>query len=457
ALLLKQWENDLVGIGQKYAMCYHFEYRLKRNDMAYIKAVLKMKHVPGFTVPTLAVKLKVSLYIIYQFFYDHDHTSTTDFTSKRKVSKSLIGALFHEKTRDTPSYTPTQIVNDFKQDYDITLPYKQAWRAKEFAKKIIYGKVDDTYCRLPWYCDRIRENNPGSAPFVEMDGEQRFRRLFVAFHGSITGFRRACRRMLFSDCTHLKARFKGTLLSACGPDADNWLLPVAFVVVSGQTFDDWEWFLRNLKQVIDLDEDIVIVSDRHPNIIFTVELVFKKEFHSYTAFTILRMLVKCLFSTWLIYIMRKKIMKKHYEEFTDKWKTNVGPVIDVKLRKNLWRARKFYHYQSAADSFEVFGDDFLGHTVDMTGRKCPCLVGWHTGLPCAHACHIMKTFKLDPTLFNSIHMDPIKPMETWNIPGIIPDPFLESSAHILPPHLCRGSGRPKKRRIESQKPWIQEL
>ncbi|XP_028059440.1 uncharacterized protein LOC114263144 [Camellia sinensis] len=68
------------------------------------------------------------------------------------------------------------------------------------------------------------------------------RRLFVAFHGSISGFD-YCRPLLFLDGTFFKGRFRGNLLAAIGKDGNQDFFPVCFGIVGSENQDNWH---RNL-------------------------------------------------------------------------------------------------------------------------------------------------------------------------------------------------------------------
>ena len=57
--------------------------------------------------------------------------------------------------------------------------------------------------------------------------------------------------MLIADRTFLKVKHCGTLLTACGMDAEDKFFPLAFVVVESKNIGPWEWFLTKVKDAID--------------------------------------------------------------------------------------------------------------------------------------------------------------------------------------------------------------
>ncbi|XP_054816868.1 uncharacterized protein LOC129316468 [Prosopis cineraria] len=63
------------------------------------------------------------------------------------------------------------------------------------------------------------------------------------------------------------------MLSACTYDADNDLFPIAYAIVSGETLEDWSWFLQNVKDIT-RSVELTIVSDRNNAIIGAVQAIF---------------------------------------------------------------------------------------------------------------------------------------------------------------------------------------
>ena len=58
------------------------------------------------------------------------------------------------------------------------------------------------------------------------------------------------KKLLFVDGTHLSGLYKGTLMAAIALDVDNHLFDVAYRGVSGETTEDWLWFLTTLRSVL---------------------------------------------------------------------------------------------------------------------------------------------------------------------------------------------------------------
>jgi len=59
---------------------------------------------------------------------------------------------------------------------------------------------------------------------------------------------------------------KGTLLVTVAQDGNNKFLPIAFVVVEGETVEIRFVFLNNLKMHVTSQNDLCLLSDRHESI-----------------------------------------------------------------------------------------------------------------------------------------------------------------------------------------------
>ncbi|KAH1198117.1 hypothetical protein GmHk_18G051746 [Glycine max] len=68
------------------------------------------------------------------------------------------------------------------------------------------------------------------------------------------------------DGTHLYGKYRGTLLMATSQDGNGGVLPLAFVVVEGETLTAWSWFLAHLREHVTDKNGICLISDRHASI-----------------------------------------------------------------------------------------------------------------------------------------------------------------------------------------------
>jgi hypothetical protein len=92
-----------------------------------------------------------------------------------------------------------------------------------------------------------------------------FHRLLWSFEPLIKGFR-FCKPLVHVDGTWLYGKYRGTSLLAVAQDGNNHVFPVAFAIVEGETKEAWNFFLKNLRTYVTPQNDICLISDRHPSI-----------------------------------------------------------------------------------------------------------------------------------------------------------------------------------------------
>ena len=146
-----------------------------------------------------------------------------------KADANWIAYQIREKVKTDPSYKPCVAVNDIHRAFGVVVPYHRAWVGKELAVRDIHGDECESFDKLRWFCDVLRETNPGSIADLEIFPDtMKFRRIFISIAACVAGFVKGCRPMLFLDGTHIKSKWKGCLLSAVCKDADNGMFTVAY-------------------------------------------------------------------------------------------------------------------------------------------------------------------------------------------------------------------------------------
>ena len=74
--------------------------------------------------------------------------------------------------------------------------------------------------------------------------------------------------------------YGGALFSATAYDANDYMFPLAFGIMSSKNYEDWSWFLVNLKTIVG-ENEIVIILDRHPALLRSVPKIFGADNHAY--------------------------------------------------------------------------------------------------------------------------------------------------------------------------------
>ncbi|XP_058102775.1 uncharacterized protein LOC131246548 isoform X2 [Magnolia sinica] len=198
------------------------------------------------------------------------------------ATRLWVASIIKDKLRDKPQYTPKEIVNDIYQEYGVNLKYHQAWSGKEVAQERLQDSQSEAYSQLPWFCNRIKETNPGSIVTLTTTEESRFHQLFISFHASQHGFENGCRPLILLDGTSLREKCRGTLLAAVSVDGDDAIFPIAFAIVDFESYDNWIWFLTELKSAVSTNRTITFVSDRRDGLEEAVPQVFEGSYHAYS-------------------------------------------------------------------------------------------------------------------------------------------------------------------------------
>ncbi|KAL7180346.1 hypothetical protein ACSBR1_043537 [Camellia fascicularis] len=196
------------------------------------------------------------------------------------MTSSLVSGLILEEVSAKPLTRPVDVVKEMKNKYGVSISYSCGWLGVEKAKCSTYGDSCLSFNQLRWYFDEALKNNPGSCFELDFEDNKHFKRVFVAFHACIAGFK-YCRSLLFLDGTFLKRRYKGVMLAATGKDRNEGFFPIAFVVVDAENKDNWCWFLEHLCGVLRSERVISFISDRHCGIMEGIARFFPNCFHGF--------------------------------------------------------------------------------------------------------------------------------------------------------------------------------
>ncbi|RHN64458.1 putative transcription factor interactor and regulator CCHC(Zn) family [Medicago truncatula] len=287
----QQWENTITGVDQrfnsfsefrealhKYSIAHGFAYRYKKNDSHRVTVKCKSQGCPW---RIYASKLSTTQLICIKKM-TRDHTCEgSAVKAGYRATRGWVGNIIKEKLKASPNYRPKDIADDIKREYGIQLNYSQAWRAKEIAREQLQGSYKEAYTQLPFFCEKIKETNPGSFATFTTKEDSSFHRLFVSFHASITGFRQACRPLIFLDSILLNSKYQGELLAATSVDGNDGIFPVAFAVVDAETEDNWHWFLQELKSALSTSEQITFVADFQNGLKKSLSEIFENCYHGY--------------------------------------------------------------------------------------------------------------------------------------------------------------------------------
>ncbi|XP_058185766.1 uncharacterized protein LOC131302991 [Rhododendron vialii] len=246
----RQGEDILSGDGQLFDNHRLFK-KLERKASPELIRVIKMKN-------------------------EHCHTAQNNTNFKPRIRAKEMGMIFMEKIAGQPNFLPRSICKYFELAFHTPLTYSQGWRTRERARELISGPVSMTYHLVPWMCQRLIELIPNTNAVWTSSEDGKFKQLFVAYGCSITGFLAGCRPMLFIDACFLTGPYRSSCLSAVAYDANDQLYPLAYAIVSSENYEDWLWFLHNLKEIV-AEKQVVLVTDHNPGLLRAVRELFGEE------------------------------------------------------------------------------------------------------------------------------------------------------------------------------------
>ena len=277
--------SDLKLACKEYVIKEFFEFvTLKSNHQPYS---IKCKvpecnwHLTAWSVES------TSRFRIKKLSESHDCFGL-EHTSHVQASESFIALKVKDKLMQQSSYRARDIMLDVKRELGIDITYSKAYQAKQLALESINGSHEESYAKLPQYCEDIVRTNPGSTAFVDVTENNKFRRMFLCFGTAAQGFAH-CLPILSLDGTHLKSKYLGILLAATAVDALGSLFPVAHAVIDAENDENWLWFLTTLRRnVIEPNAPgflqngrLVLLSNRQKGLLDGVGAVFPSNPHGY--------------------------------------------------------------------------------------------------------------------------------------------------------------------------------
>lgn len=207
------------------------------------------------------------------------HKCSRNFDLSPLVNFKWIAKHYAKDIIENPKLTFRGMKAEIKKHFLINVSIGMCKRAKHRAIFDHEGGLREHYARLWDYRDAILSSNPGSSVKLEVDerdnGEHYFLRMYICFKGIKDGWGGNCRRVIGLDGCFLKSTVKGELLTAMGRDANNQMYPIAWAVVNVENYDNWCWFLANLKEDINLYNGayLTVISDGHKVLICLINFI----------------------------------------------------------------------------------------------------------------------------------------------------------------------------------------
>ncbi|KAL5548123.1 hypothetical protein UlMin_003354 [Ulmus minor] len=133
------------------------------------------------------------------------HRQATYVMVGEKVAPQYVGGEKGPTPKDVQTYA--------RMHLNAKISYYKAWRGRKHAQSLIRGSLEQSFHLLPSYCYMLEKVNPGTLTNIEVDRDNRFKYLFLAFGVAIKGFE-FMRKVVGIDDKFLKSQYKGVLLVA---------------------------------------------------------------------------------------------------------------------------------------------------------------------------------------------------------------------------------------------------
>ncbi|KAL3697616.1 hypothetical protein R1sor_011692 [Riccia sorocarpa] len=136
---------------------------------------------------------------------------------------------------------------------------------RDICQDMISGCQMQSFSHIPALCARIRDADSGAiVDWDTFEDSCTFRRLFVC-PSATRPILRFCQKMVALDaCFTKNKKYPTQLFLATVHDGNSQIVPLAYGLAPVENFENWMWFLHNLKiSIQDLSSDeVFIVSDR---------------------------------------------------------------------------------------------------------------------------------------------------------------------------------------------------
>ncbi|XP_073022649.1 uncharacterized protein [Primulina eburnea] len=271
-------------------------------------------------------------------------------------------------------------MRDLHRDYGVEIGYRKVWKGKEIAMHDLHGSEKVCYNRLRWYCQAVRETNPGS----------------VAEFGFSTG----C-RLIFLDGTHIKNKYKGSMLLAVTKDANDDVFTLAYSVIDAENDSNWELFCYHLRcHMNNILESMPLA----------IAFIHKSEPESWdnalfrgNRWGVINNNIAECWNNWVkpacclrvvsmvdhIRVERMNMMHRRCEATLGMVK-ELSPAKEKAVMRTYIESRTLRVHRSCGWKFEVVDGDKTC-AVDLNEWTCSCRTWQIHMLPCKHACATIES------------------------------------------------------------------
>ncbi|XP_027182159.1 uncharacterized protein LOC113780566 [Coffea eugenioides] len=220
---------------------------------------------------------------------NNEHTNCSHVWKNKNISAKWLANKYMERFRCNVEMPPRLLRQIVDEDFKAEISKWVAYNAMAIAKKEIQGNAKKQYKDIWRYCAEIKRTHPNTTmevmftPFRQPGCNPKFMRLYCCLGPLKQGFLDGCRSIIGVDGCHIKAEYRGQLLTAIGVDPNNGWWPIAWTVVEREATEQWKWFFELLKNDLQIENgySYTFVSDQQKGLDRALSEVLPNSEHRY--------------------------------------------------------------------------------------------------------------------------------------------------------------------------------
>ena len=168
--------------------------------------------------------------------YEHECRASANRFDHTQLSAKVIAEVIRADLKDDMDMSVKHIRGLVRQRFPNVRPsYNKLWRGREKTICELFGTWEGAYGLLIPLLEAIKSANPGTkyklqSKMTDRDDQRWFVSVAWAFGPCIEAIPHL-QPVFCIDASFLSGRYKGRLLTACGYNSDNKLVPIAFALV----------------------------------------------------------------------------------------------------------------------------------------------------------------------------------------------------------------------------------
>ncbi|RYR14193.1 hypothetical protein Ahy_B04g070792 isoform D [Arachis hypogaea] len=238
-------KSEFMQATRDYTIQWGRNIFFSKNDKVRVRAVCKSEDCP-WVVYCACNKQDGS----WQIKTLVDNHTCPRRRKNRAATQTWTLSKLVPKLRKHPTMKHREVYDWFVRKCNVYLNSTCITRALKAARKIVEGDEIAQYGLVWDYANELLTSNPGSTVQVSVipmpESPPLFDRFYVCLDACKRGFKAGCRPLIGLDGAFLKTLHGGQILTACGQDANNHILVIAYAIVSVENKDNWKWFLELL-------------------------------------------------------------------------------------------------------------------------------------------------------------------------------------------------------------------